>query len=414
VWPGRAPAGSGPWRGVHHAAGTVVTATITATIQVAGQDLRTQDLGTVELRFGSTPASGGRTVAWQLVAAAGAAAILLALAMSWYVARRLSVPLVAVTRAARAFASGDRAVRTRLRAPGELGELASAVDAMADQVTHAEQLRRQLSADVAHELRTPLASLQAGLEELRDGLAEPDPARLASLHDQSLRLGRVVEDLAELSAAESAAPSLRRVDVDAADIVTAALDGQESRLRSAGLHLHRDIRSPVVVDADPDRLHQAVSNLLTNAARYCRPGDHVQISVDTIDHYARIRVADTGPGIESADLPHVFDRLWRGRSSRSAVGTGIGLAVVRELIAAHGGIVDAESRPGRGSTFTIRLPLLTASSSGRKLGSEHRRADKLSNGEGDGHGQCATGHESDDRPTHPGRAESRAHRTRHR
>ena len=144
--------------------------------------------GTVELRFGPAPASGGRTVAWTWVAAAGAAALLLALAVSWYVARRLSVPLLAVTRAARAFTGGDQAVRARLRAPGEL---ANAVDAMADQVVHAEQVRRQLSADIAHELRTPLAALQAGLEELRDGLAEPDPARLASLHDQSLRLGRV-------------------------------------------------------------------------------------------------------------------------------------------------------------------------------------------------------------------------------
>jgi len=361
VWPGRAPAGSGPMRGAHHdATGTAATATVeTATIQVAGQEV-----GTVELLFGRAPATGGRAVAWQWVVAAGVAALLLALAVSWYVASRLSVPLVAVTRAARAFAGGDRAVRARLRAPGELGELASAVDAMADQVTQAEQTRRQLSADVAHELRTPLASLQAGLEELRDGLAEPDPARLASLHDQSLRLGRVVEDLAELSAAESAALSLRRADVDLAGIVTAALDGQEPRLRSAGLRVDRDIRSPVPVHADPDRLHQAVTNLLTNAARYCRPGDQVQVSVDTVDDHARIRVADTGPGIEPADLPHVFDRFWRGRNSRSAVGAGIGLAVVRELVAAHGGAVDAQSRPGHGSTFTIRLPLAPAMPAG--------------------------------------------------
>ncbi|ROO63306.1 two-component system sensor histidine kinase BaeS [Micromonospora sp. Llam0] len=356
VWPGRAPAGSGPMRGAHHnATGTVAT----ATVRVAGQDV-----GTVELLFGRAPETGGRAVAWQWVAAAGAAALLLALAVSWYVARRLSVPLVAVTRAARAFAGGDRAVRARLRAPGELGELASAVDAMADQVTQAEQVRRQLSADVAHELRTPLTSLQAGLEELRDGLAEPDPARLARLHDQSLRLGRVVEDLAELSAAESSALSLRRADVDLADIVTAALDGHESRLRSAGLHVDRDIHSPVPVHADPDRLHQAVTNLLTNTARYCRPGDQVQVSVDTVDHHARIRVVDTGPGIEPADLPHVFDRFWRGRNSRSTGGAGIGLAVVRELVVAHGGTVDAQSRPGHGSTFTIRLPLAPAMPAG--------------------------------------------------
>ncbi|WFE26002.1 HAMP domain-containing sensor histidine kinase [Solwaraspora sp. WMMD791] len=355
VWPGRAPVGAGPGRGAHD----TTSFGATATVRVAGQNV-----GTVELRFGHTSVAGGRAVAWQWVAVAAAAALLLALAVSWYVARRLSVPLVAVTRAARAFARGDRAVRARLRAPGEFGELASAVDAMADQVTQAEQLRRQLSADVAHELRTPLACLQAGLEELRDGLAEPDPVRLASLHDQSLRLGRVVEDLAELSAAESAALSLRRTEVDLADVVTAALTGQESRLRSAGLHIHRDIGSRVVVDADPDRLHQAVTNLLTNAARYCRPGDHVHIGVDTVGQQARIRVTDTGPGIDPADLPYVFDRFRRGRNSRSAVGAGIGLAVVRELVAAHGGTADVASRSGHGSTFTIRLPLRSAGSSG--------------------------------------------------
>lgn len=348
VWPGRAPAGSGPRRGAQSATGTVVA----APVQVAGRGV-----GTVELLFGPAPASGGRTVAWEWVAAAGAAALLLALAVSWFVARRLSVPLVAVTRAARAFAGGDRVVRARLRAPGELGELATAVDAMADQVVHAEQVRRQLSADVAHELRTPLAALQAGLEELRDGLAEPDPARLAGLHDQSLRLGRVVDDLAQLSAAESAALSLRRTEVDLADLVTAALNGQEPRLHSADLQIHRDIQPPVPVHADPDRLHQAVTNLLTNTARYCRPGDHVHVSVDTVDHHARIRVTDTGPGIEPADLPHIFDRFWRGKSSRATIGSGIGLAVVRELIAAHGGTTTAESQPGHGSTFTIQLPL---------------------------------------------------------
>ncbi len=348
VYPGRAPAGSGPGHGGPAMAGTAVT----APVRVGGRDV-----GTVTLVFGPALATGGRTVAWQWVAAGAGLVLVLALAVSGFVARWLAAPLVAVTRAARAFTAGDRTVRVGLRGPGELGELAAAVDAMADEVVQAQRVRRQLSADVAHELRTPLAALQAGLEELRDGLGEPDPARLAALHDQSLRLGRVVEDLAQLSAAESAALSLHLSEVDLGDVVAAALDGQDAALRAAGLRVTRDLHPPVPVRADPDRLHQVVTNLLTNTARYCRPGDQVRVRVAAQARSALVQVADTGPGIDPADLPHVFDRLWRGRDSATITGAGIGLAVVRELVSAHGGTVSAESEPGHGATFTIRLPL---------------------------------------------------------
>ncbi|GAA3452417.1 HAMP domain-containing sensor histidine kinase [Dactylosporangium matsuzakiense] len=351
VWPGRAPAGAGMGHGGQSATGGAVNAPVLVTGRT---------VGTVNLIFATAPTTDGRSVAWQWVAAAGTVALLVAFAVGGYVVWRLNAPLVVMIRAARAFTGGDRTARAHLDAVGELGELGDAVDAMADQVVHTEQVRRQHAADIAHELRTPLAALQAGLEELRDGLQPADPARLAGLHDQSLRLGRVVEDLAELSAAESAALSLRPADVELADIVARATDGQETHLRSAGLHVHRDLHPPVNVHADPDRLHQAVTNLLTNATRYCRPGDQVHIRVDAVDQQARIQITDTGPGIGPAELPHVFDRLWRGADHRSVTGAGIGLAVVRELVTAHGGTIHATSRPGHGTTFTIGLPLATA------------------------------------------------------
>ena len=137
-------------------------------------------------------------------------------------------------------ARGDRSARSGVRAPGELGDLGRAFDTMVAEVSRAEQARRNLTADVAHELRTPLATLRAGLEELRDGFADPDPARLTSLHDQTLRLGRVVEDLSELAAAESAAPSLRLADVDLAALARAELASHAPRLEAAGL----DVRGP--------------------------------------------------------------------------------------------------------------------------------------------------------------------------
>lgn len=154
----------------------------------------------------------------------------LALAVSWFVTRRLTAPVVRVASTARALAAGDRGARARIDAPGELGDLARAFDAMADDVGHVEQARHRLAADVAHELRTPLTSLQAGLEELRDGYADPSAERLASLHDQALRLGRIVDNLGELAEAESARLSLHLAEVD----LTALAVAERSRAAHGG------------------------------------------------------------------------------------------------------------------------------------------------------------------------------------
>jgi two-component system sensor histidine kinase BaeS len=291
------------------------------------------------------------------VIGAGVVALLVALGVSWWVTRWLTGPLAALAGAARAFARGDHAARSGVSAPGELGAVGLALDHLADEVVHAETVRRRLAADVAHELRTPLAALQAGLEELRDGFGEPDTRRLGALHDQALRLGRIVDDLAELSAAEAAALRLDRRDLDLAVVAGQALDGRRAQLRAAGLVVRGDIHAPLPVRGDADRLHQAIGNLLANAARYCRPEDRVVLRAVADDGHAVVEVADTGPGIDAADLPHVFERLWRGRSAGSVAGSGIGLAVVRELVTAHGGTVSAGTSPEGGATFTIRLPL---------------------------------------------------------
>jgi two-component system sensor histidine kinase BaeS len=347
VWPGRAmgPAASG---GHTDAADASV---VEAPVVVSGQRV-----GTVRLAF-STAASGGRAVAWSWVVGAAIVALAAALVVSGYVTRRLARPLVALAGAARRFAAGERTARAAVHAPGELGEVARAFNGMADEVVRAEAVRRSLAADVAHELRTPLAALQAGLEELRDGLRAPDAERLGALHDQTLRLGRVVQDLADLSAAESAVLSLRPVDANLAEVARAALAAQRPQLAAAGLHVHADLASAVPVHVDPDRLHQAVANLLANAARYCRPGDRVDVRAYPEGGSAVLDVADTGPGIPAEDLPLVFDRLWRGRDASAVAGSGIGLAVVRELVTAHGGSIAAQSPSGGGTTVTIRLPL---------------------------------------------------------
>lgn len=318
-------------------------------------------VGSVRLGFGASQGpSTVQTVAWTWILIAAVAAIAVAILVAWFVSRRISRPLVRLSQAARAFAAGDRGARATAQdaeAPGELGEIARAFDETADAVVRSEHARRQMSADVAHELRTPLAALQAGLEELRDGLVPADPDHLASLHEQSVRLGRIVGDLAELSSAESAALTLHRVPVDLADVVKDAVDASRPALDAAGVTATTTFAGRPVVEADPDRLHQAVGNLLGNAARYCRPGDRVDVTISSDAGSAVITVADSGPGIAPDDLPRVFERLWRGRSDRSVAGSGIGLAIVRELVTAHGGTVEVTSDGHSGTTFTVRLPL---------------------------------------------------------
>jgi two-component system sensor histidine kinase BaeS len=241
--------------------------------------------------------------------------------------------------------------------PGELGELAGAFDLMADTVARSERDRRNLTADVAHELRTPLAALQAGLEELRDGLVEPSAEGLAGLHDQSLRLGRVVSDLAELSAVEASGLPVQRTEVDLAQVAGDELAVHESQLRAAGLVVDSRLEGPLIVRADSGRLHQAVGNLLANAARYCSAGDAVTLVSRTEAGQAVLDVVDSGPGIPDDELPQIFDRLWRGRAALKVAGSGIGLAVAREIVVAHAGTIEASSQEGAGTTITIKLPL---------------------------------------------------------
>lgn len=331
-----------------------------AAVLVAGQQV-----GSVRLVFAATTDTGW-PISWPWVLAAALAALALALAVSWYVTRRVTRPIMRVARAAETIAAGNRSARARLSAPGELGELARCFDTMAEDLERAERSRRNLAADVAHELRTPLAALQAGLEELRDGYAKPDVERLAALHDQTLRLGRIVGDLAELSEAESGALSLHPTPLDVNKLVEDAVAQREPQLRAAGLAVHTRLYSgPLTVLGDADRLHQALGNLLSNTARYCRPGDTVTITTARQAGGVRLELADTGPGIAPQELPRIFDRLWRGSAGRAVGGTGIGLAVVKELIVAHGGTVTAESEPGQGTRFIVRLPPADLSRAGR-------------------------------------------------
>lgn len=341
--------GNGSGTGMGQGAGRYGTPVLAA-VTVDGTTV-----GMVTLFFPGTAQQAAQPVAWRWVGLAGLAALALAVVAAWVITRMLTRPLAALTQTARAFAAGDRQARTGVRAPGELGELATAFDHAAEQVQLSEQARRQMSADVAHELRTPLAALQAGLEELRDGLVPADAAALARLHDQSLRLGRVVADLAELAGADAVRLTLRPAPVDLAAVAGEAADAQDAALRAAGLTLVRDLDRPAPSFGDAGRLHQVVGNLLQNCVRHCRPGDAVTLAVHpgTDGGPVRLTVTDTGPGIAPEDLERVFTRFWR---SGDGGGSGLGMPIVRSITEAHGGSVRVESDGRTGTQVVVELP----------------------------------------------------------
>jgi two-component system, OmpR family, sensor histidine kinase BaeS len=319
-------------------------------------------IGTLLVRFtdGGLAASANSlrtSLVRALVGAAGLAAVL-ALLVALAVSRRITRPVTRLIESARAMGRGDRQARVgEVRgAPAELRELAVTFDQMADTITAEERLQRNLVADVAHELRTPVAVLQANTEALLDGLLPHTPEQTASLHEEVVRLGRMVEDLQTLAAAEAAALRLTLRPCDLAQIAAAAADDWQASFAAAEINFSRQLE-PAPVLADPGRLHQVIDNLLSNARKYTPAGGQVHMTVRSSGGRARLAVTDTGPGISPEDQPRVFHRLWRGNNASGTAGSGIGLAIAAELLRAHEGRIELASQPGSGSTFTATLPL---------------------------------------------------------
>src|SRR5689334_2001293 len=319
-----------------------------------------QQIGRAVARFPDSGLAGAdqalRTALWRAIAGAAGLAALLALITGLVVARRITRPVERLITVTRAMGRGDRTARVGpIAAPGEIGELATAFDLMADTLDRQEQLRRDLVADVAHELRTPIAVLQAGHEALLDGVTEPTPGQLASLRDEVLRLARMVGDLQTLAAADAAALQLTLSRQDLAGIAANAADSLAGRFEAAGIALERRL-APVSVFADADRLHQVVTNLLTNALKFTPSGGRVTLWTAQAGAEAVLQVTDTGPGIPADELPRIFDRFWRGRGAAHLSGSGVGLAVAAEPASAHEGSLQARSEPGRGAQLILTLP----------------------------------------------------------
>jgi signal transduction histidine kinase len=285
-------------------------------------------------------------------------AALLALSAAVIASRRLVAPLRILTEAAARLGAGDRSSRVGpIHAPGELGQLAQTFDTMAGDLEQEDALRRALVADVAHELRTPLAVLRAQLAAVSEGISEFSSETVDSLTEEVDRLSRLVDDVGVLAAAQSARLRFERRPADLAAIAAVAAERLAPRFESRRIHLVVGLESTPVV-GDAGRLEQALVNLLSNAEKYGPTSSEVRLQVHRNGSQASASVSDEGPGIAPEEQERIFERFYRGAASRASTsGSGIGLAVVSEVIAAHGGSVGVESVPGHGSTFWLTLPL---------------------------------------------------------
>jgi two-component system sensor histidine kinase BaeS len=318
-----------------------------------------QRVGTVYVRFQAGIGRADqqlRNEFFRAIAGAAGLAAVLALVVAVGMSRRITRPVIRLIEAADAVGAGDAAARVgTVRGPVELVDLAQTFDNMADELARQEQLRRILVADVAHELRTPVAVLQAGHEALLDGVVPATPAQFASLRDEVMRLARMVDDLQSLAAAEAAALQLTLKPADLAQIAAAAGASLAGHLESSQLTLVCQLEA-APVRADVRWMHQVITNLLGNAAKFTPAGGQVTLRTAADGEQATLTVADTGVGITAEQLPHIFERFWRGANSMRAAGSGIGLAVVAELVRGHDGQIEVRSTPGAGTTFVVTLP----------------------------------------------------------
>jgi signal transduction histidine kinase len=283
----------------------------------------------------------------------------LAVVISLVMARRLSDPLVSMTQAAQAMSRGDLDQRVAVHSQDEIGRLAGAFNSMAASLQRGEQLRRNLVADVAHELRTPIAVLRADLEALQDGVYQPSAERLAALREETETLSRLVADLHELSLAEAGQLAMELRPYDLSVVCRQAVTGMESQATARGIALQVSRADAHAFSSiDPDRMAQVLRNLISNALRYTPSGGMVKVECWRDGDSNLISVRDSGTGIQPEDLPYIFDRFYRGEKSRARAtgGAGLGLAIVKQLVEAQGGQVWVESTPGQGAVFIIRLP----------------------------------------------------------
>jgi two-component system sensor histidine kinase BaeS len=233
---------------------------------------------------------------------------------------------------------------------------------MAENLENTERLRRNMVADVAHELRTPLSNLRGYLEAISDGVVQPDETTIRSLSEEAATLSRLIDDLQELSLADAGELKLITQPEDIARLIREAVTTSQAKATAKGLTFTTDLPEELPeVNIDLHRIRQVLLNLLENAVAHTREGGRITVSARQRDGQVYISVADTGEGIPPEDLPMIFERFYRVDKSRTRAtgGSGLGLTIAKRLVEAHGGTIEVRSQPGRGSVFTFNLPAIT-------------------------------------------------------
>ena len=290
----------------------------------------------------------------------GSLAIGIALLLTFLLSRRMTAPIGVLARAARRLGHGDLSQRVRLQGEGEVASLAEAFNSMAADLEYAEQLRRNMVADVAHELRTPLSNIRGYLEAIRDGIIEPNAAAIGSLNEEASLLSRLVNELQELSLAEAGELKLVYQAENITDLVKQAVTPWQPQLAAGEIRLSLELPdSLLLVNIDWQRVNQVLHNILENAVAHTPKGGAIKVAASGKGKWVEVSVSDTGEGIPAEDLPHIFERFYRVDKSRARAtgGSGLGLTIAKRLIEAHGGTITVQSKLGEGSRFSFTLPV---------------------------------------------------------
>jgi len=290
----------------------------------------------------------------------GLIAIAIALVMTFFLSRKILAPVITLTSAARRLGRGDLSQRVRLKDKGEMGELAQAFNSMAGDLERTEQLRQNMVADAAHELRTPLSNIRGYLEAIRDGIKKPDADTIRSIDEEATLLSQLVDDLQALSLAEAGELKLDRQAENITKLTKQAVAAKQTQAIAKGVSISTEMSKKLPsVNVDSRRIGQVLHNLLENAIAHTAKSGSIVVVAQKKNNWVKVSVTDTGEGIPAEDLPSIFERFYRVDKSRARAtgGSGLGLTIAKRLVEAHGGKIEAQSELGKGSCFSFTIPM---------------------------------------------------------
>jgi signal transduction histidine kinase len=290
----------------------------------------------------------------------GLVAIGIAILITFFLSRRILSPVKALINVSRQYGKGDFSKRIDNKDKGELGELANSFNSMADDLERIQRLRQNMVADIAHELRTPLSNLKGYLEAINDGVIKPNKATIRSLNEEAAALSHLVADLQELSLADAGELTIIKQPEDIIKLIKETVTSSHAKARAKGLRITTDLPGQLpLLNIDAHWIKQVLGNLLDNAIEHTSKGSQISVAADEQNDMVAITVADTGEGIPPEDLPLIFERFYRVDKSRARTtgGSGLGLTIAKRLVEAHGGTITAKSEVGKGSCFTLTLPI---------------------------------------------------------